>query len=73
MISRLCASFANSSIKSFALSAISSSSVTKKHDALGSCSAWDRKSWARYSGIAVLSHKINTSEGPAGNSISTSP
>ena len=73
MISLLTASLANFSISSFDASAISLSSVTKKHEASGSCSAWDKKSWARYSGMAVLSARTKTSDGPAGNSISTSP
>ena len=46
-------------------------SVTKKHDALGSCSACAKISVAKNSGFADSSAKINTSDGPAGNSIST--
>ena len=40
-------------------------------DALGSCSACASMSVAKNSGSALSSARINTSEGPAGNSIST--
>ena len=73
MISALGASSVFLSTNSKTSSAKFSSSVTKKHDALGSCSACDNMSVAIYSALAVLSASISTSDGPAGNSMSTSP
>ena len=71
MISDLGASSVFLSTISETSSANFSSSVTKKHDALGSCSACDNMSVAIYYALAVLSASISTSDGPAGNSIST--
>ena len=71
MISRLGATFVNSLTNSSVLSAKSFESVTKKHYALGSCSACANMSVAKNSGFALSSANINTSDGPAGNSIST--
>ena len=71
IISRLGATSVIWETNSSVLIAKSSLSVTKKHDAFGSCSACAKMSVAKNSGLAVSSAKINTSDGPAGNSIST--